>query len=203
MSAHHGRPATGTEADGPDPLPALLEFFKALAEPARLRVAGLIAAEPLTAGEVAARAGVPTATARKHLAHLEAAGLAAVEGRGAAARYRLAERRLREMAARLLDSPRARALAGATDDRSRVLAAFFRDGRLLALPVGERRRLIVLEEIASRFASGRTYTEREVNEILKGFHPDYTTLRRWLVDHVFLNRHRGVYWVGEGRRPPD
>ncbi|MGI8550758.1 MAG: DUF2087 domain-containing protein, partial [Dehalococcoidia bacterium] len=47
----------------------------------------------------------------------------------------------------------------------------------------------------------RTYTEREVNEILKEvFAHDYVTLRRMLVDYHFLNRSQGIYWVGEGRR---
>lgn len=184
-----------------DPLPVLLEFFKVLAEPPRLRVAGVIAAEPLTAAEVGARTGLGTMAALKHLRYLEAAGLATVEGAGAAARYRLHERRLRELSAQLLDSPRVRALAGATDERSRVLAAFFREGRLVRFPTGEKRQLIVLEEVARRFETGRVYTEREVNEILKQFHPDYTTIRRALVDYVFLNREQGVYWVGEGHRP--
>jgi hypothetical protein len=183
-----------------DPLPPLLEFFKALAEPARLRVAGLIAAAPLTAVQVGEQSGLGTAAAVRHLRRLEEAGIAAVEGEGAAATYRLREDHLRALSGKLLDSPRVRALGGATDERSRVLASFFRDGRLTRLPTGEKRRLIVLEEIARHFEAGRTYTEREVNEILKQFHPDYTTIRRWLVDYVFLNRYRGAYWVGEGRR---
>jgi DNA-binding transcriptional ArsR family regulator len=188
------------EAAGTDVLPALLTFFKALIEPARLRMAGLIAAEPLTVAEASERSGMGAKAARAHLKALHLAGLAAVDGEGAVARYRLDESHMRALAAALLDSPRVRAMAGAGDERGRVLASFFRDGRLTKLPTGDRRRLIVLQEIARHFAPGRTYTEREVNEILKPFHEDYTTIRRWLVDLVFLNRHQGVYWVGEGRR---
>jgi DNA-binding transcriptional ArsR family regulator len=186
-----------------DPLPDLLTFFKALAEPARLAVAGAIAARPLTAAEVGEHTGLGTRAALKHLKRLEEAQLAAIEGHGASARYHLRDERLREMSTAILDSPRARALGGATDERSRVLASFFREGRLTRLPVGEKRQLIILEAIAPRFESGRVYTEREVNEILKAVHDDYTTIRRMLVDHLFLNRHEGVYWVGEGRRPPE
>ena len=32
------------------------------------------------------------------------------------------------------------------------------------------------------------YTEREVNEILKAFHEDYASLRRYLIDTGLLNR---------------
>jgi ArsR family transcriptional regulator, arsenate/arsenite/antimonite-responsive transcriptional repressor len=192
--------AAGDEGEGADPMPVLIEFFKALVEPARLRIAGLIGAEPLTMIEVGQRSGLGARAARSHLGVLETCGLAVVEGEGASARYRLNEERMRHLAATLLDSPRIRAMAGATDERSRVLASFFRDGRLTKLPTGDKRRDIIIEEIAKKFESGRTYTEREVNEILKPIAEDYTTIRRWLVDLVFLNRHEGVYWVGEGKR---
>ena len=115
---------------------------------------------------------------------------------GTNARYRWDESRVRKESAAVLGSPRMRELAGATDERSRVLASFFREGRPLRMPTGEKRRLIVLEEFARRFEADRTYTEREVNEIIKVVYDDYTTIRRWLVDYVFLNRERGVYWVG-------
>lgn len=65
-------------------------------------------------------------------------------------------------------------------------------------PAGDQRKLIILRELANRFAAGRSYSEREVNEILKPVYADYTTLRRALVDYHFMNRDRGVYWLGEG-----
>lgn len=194
MTEAHAAPA------GPDPLPELVAFFKALIDPDRLRVAALIIDLPLTQHEVGERTGMGTRAARDCLRTLEDAGLARVEGLGVEARYALDVERMRRLASMLLVSPRVQAMGGATDERSRVLAAFFRDGRLLKLPTGDRRRLIVLEEIASRFSAGCTYTEREVNEVLRPLHEDYTTIRRWLVDLTFLNRHQGVYWVGEGRR---
>lgn len=185
-----------------DPLPELVAFFKALIEPDRLRVAALIIDSPLTQREAGERTGMGTRAARDCLRTLEDAGYARVEGSGAEARYRLDTERMRRLAATLLESPRIKALGGATDERSRVLASFFRDGRLTRLPTGDRRRLIILEEIATRFASGRTYSEREVNAILRESHEDYATIRRYLVDLAFLNRQDGVYWVGEGRRSP-
>jgi hypothetical protein len=196
-------PGDTTDAGDVDPLPALIEFFKALSEPARLRIAGLISVEPLTVAEAGARSGAGTAAAMRHLSTLAACGLAVVEGTGATTRYRLDENRLRALSATVLDSPRVRALAGATDERSRVLASFFREGRLRQMPTGEKRRLIVLEEFARRFESGRVYSEREVNELIKPAYDDYTTIRRWLVDYAFLNRHEGVYWAGEGKRSED
>ncbi|MFN8559647.1 MAG: DUF2087 domain-containing protein [Dehalococcoidia bacterium] len=185
-----------TRATGQDPAPPdLLGFLRALADPARLRIAGLLAAAPCTAAEAARQAACPLAAAMRHLALLAEAGLVRTEGSGQDARYHLDEDHLRHLAARALDSPRTRALAGATDERSRTLAAFFRDGRLLKFPSGERRRLVVLDAIAGRFDAERAYSEREVNDILRPLHEDYATIRRMPVDYGYLERPGGIYRV--------
>lgn len=189
-----------TEVDAEELDAAFVAFFKALAVPERLRVAGAIAAGPRTAAAVAQSLDLPIRAVASHLAVLVNAGFARQEDGSRSARYVWDEARIRALAAHL-DSPRVRALAGATDERSRVLASFVRDGRLVQFPTGETRKQVVLDYIADRFDSGRTYTEREVNDILKAFADDYTTIRRALVDRQYLNRHQGVYWIGEGRRP--
>jgi hypothetical protein len=47
--------------------------------------------------------------------------------------------------------------------------------------------------LAGHFEPGRTYPEREVNEILAGHSEDFATLRRYLVDYGYLARHGGIY----------
>jgi hypothetical protein len=74
-----------------------------------------------------------------------------------------------------------------------VRFAFFRDGRLTALPARHRMRQAALELLAERFAEGRSYAEAEVNEVLAGDAPDHATLRRLLVDHGLLVRSAGIY----------
>jgi hypothetical protein len=192
---------TGDQS-GEGDLPAVfISFFKALSNTERLRVAGAIAAGPRPAAEVAAALAIPYRAARGHLAALVEAGLATADGDGADARYAWDEKRVRALARAHLDSPRVREMAGARDERSRVLAAFLRDGRLTGWPSGEARKQVLLDHIAARFTSGRVYSEREVNDILKPIADDYTTIRRALVDRAYLNRENGVYWVGEGRSP--
>jgi hypothetical protein len=175
-------------------------FFKALGDPTRLAVAGQAALSWRTAGEVAASAGVVLPDCLAALRYLEREGYLLVEGEGREARYLLDRERLRTLAARTLDSPRTQALAGATDERSRIVATFFRDGRLLQLPAGDKRWEVILEEVASKFDADRVYSEKELNLLLKEVHADFATLRRQLVDRLFLNREKGVYWVAEGRR---
>lgn len=41
---------------------------------------------------------------------------------------------------------------------------------------------------AGLFEEGRDYTEKEVNEILRGIYADYALLRRYLVDFKLLKR---------------
>ncbi len=61
-------------------------------------------------------------------------------------------------------------------------AQFFeRDGRLKALPAARKKRDLVLAQLAESFDWERTYTEREVNAVLRRFNADVATLRRELV----------------------
>jgi hypothetical protein len=59
--------------------------------------------------------------------------------------------------------------------------------------------LILLREISQRFQSGRIYREKEINEILKDVYDDYVTLRRYLIEHGFLDRKPdgSQYWLKE------
>jgi hypothetical protein len=182
----------------------LVEFFRALADADRLRIVGRLAEGPATLPKLAGDLRISSRDCARHLTLLTSLGLVDEENTRAPALYRFSERWLRETSQAILDSPRSRALNGATDDRSRALASFFRDGRLLSIPTGDVRKEIVLTEIAGAFEAKRTYSEREVNAILKAIYPyDFVTLRRLLVDFRYLNRSNSVYWIGEGRRDPD
>ncbi len=60
--------------------------------------------------------------------------------------------------------------------------------RLDRLPKSREDRLTVLAKLAALFEPGRRYPEKEVNEKLKEFSPDYALLRRSLIDEGFLKR---------------
>ena len=67
------------------------------------------------------------------------------------------------------------------------------NGRLEQMPAKRSRRLVVLDQVARTFEPGHRYPEREVNDVLRTFWPDYAALRRYLVDEGFLDRADGVY----------
>ena len=86
------------------------------------------------------------------------------------------------------------------DERDRkVLSNFLaEDGRLHTIPTKQSKLHVVLDHLAQSFEPGRHYPEKEVNEILEGFHPDYAALRRYLVEDQFLTREDSVYWRSGG-----
>lgn len=174
------------------------EILRALADPQRLAIAGVLAAGDRSADEIAAATGVTIARVHKHLNRLTATGVVRVsEDRHT---YRLDPETLR-WAAEQVGPPREAGLAlgAANEDEEAVLRTFFRNGRLTEIPARESKRRIVLERIALEFEPGERYEEPEVNAIVGRFLNDYASLRRYLVDEGFLDREGGVYWRTGGR----
>ncbi len=68
------------------------------------------------------------------------------------------------------------------------------DGRLRALPAKHTKRLLLLDLVAQDFVPGQRYTEPEVNALLRAWFDDPVTLRRYLVENLFLGREAGWYW---------
>ncbi len=65
---------------------------------------------------------------------------------------------------------------------------FFRNSRLVAMPVKRRNVRTALSVIVDDFEPGRSYTEEEVNAIVLRYHNDYCVLRRALVNEGVLER---------------
>lgn len=180
----------------------LLGMLKALADPSRLRILGLLAARPYAVEELAAALELSPGTVVHHLKRLEAAGLVAARPTPPYVEYLLQPERLREVGRRLgsLDADEPVALAPGPDGApvpafdAKVLRAFVVDGRLASIPAQEKKRQVVLRYLADRcFEPGREYDEREVNARLAEYHPDVAALRRYLVGARLMTRSKGVY----------
>jgi hypothetical protein len=78
--------------------------------------------------------------------------------------------------------------------RASVLRSYIVDGRLTSFPAARGKRRIVLEHVVTMFEPGVRYPEREVDAMLRAWHPDHAALRRYLVDEDLLARDAGVYW---------
>lgn len=77
--------------------------------------------------------------------------------------------------------------------REDVISAFFQYGKLKSIPVQQKKRKIILEEIAKKFEYGKEYPEREVNIIIADFHDDFCTLRREMIASQILRRENNIY----------
>lgn len=71
------------------------------------------------------------------------------------------------------------------------------DGPISEFPAKEKRKVIIIKQLAKRFELGRKYTEKEVNAVLKAAFHDYVTLRRYLIEYGFLDRlpDGSSYWA--------
>jgi hypothetical protein len=86
-----------------------------------------------------------------------------------------------------------------TEEQEKFISTYFTEkGTLKEFPKKEKRKIIILNELVKRyFKAGKKYTEKEVNAILKPIYPDFVTIRRYLIEYGFLDRHRDgtAYWV--------
>ena len=175
----------------------LAEVFKALADPARLRILGAIAERPQTGRELSDRLGLTPPTISHHMARLVEAGLVRVTPDAQRRSYSLDLAVLRDLSGAGA-APRDVPATGDTDgdrERAKVLRDFFAGERLKQIPAQRRKRVIVLQHLLTRFEPNRDYPEREVNDLLRPAHADVATLRRELVDYGYMTRSNGVYRV--------
>lgn len=62
-------------------------------------------------------------------------------------------------------------------------------GAIKQFPSKEKKKIILLTEIAKNFKRNESYTEKEVNRILKRiYEEDYPTIRRALIEYGFMDR---------------
>lgn len=91
-------------------------------------------------------------------------------------------------------------LVDAREPAPDVIGQWFVDGRLVSIPRRRGKRLPVLDRLAQEFDPGVKYSEREVNDALREFHPDVAALRRYLVEEGFMDRipNGAEYWRSGG-----
>jgi hypothetical protein len=165
-----------------------------LAEQDRLRVYSAVVLGADLPSAVADRTGLPARAVVAALRRLQQGGLVdAVDGR-LVARTDVFKDSVREYA------PPPEPAEPMDPDRQKdtVLRTFIVDGRLVQIPAGRGKRRVVLEHLAACFEPGVKYPEKAVDAILRAWHPDYASLRRYLIDEELLARDNGIYWRAGG-----
>jgi hypothetical protein len=177
-------------------------LLKMLLDVDRLAVAGALAARSMTTDQLVDMTGRDRRTVLSALGDLRAAALVRADGPV----YELDVDALRAAAVVVaeIEIPMDPVIGfGMSDDEQLVLRRYFSGRVLVEIPSHRAKRLLVLQRLALEFDIGRRYSEREVNEVLGAFNPDWSTLRRGLIDEGLLDREAAGggnhYWRSGGR----
>lgn len=185
-----------------DQLHDLVDLFKTIADPTRLQLLGLLAVRERTVSEMAEIVGVTVPTTSHHLTKLKQQSLVDVRAEGTSRWYQLNLTTLRDASRRALETETLATIGQTADldaDDCRIVRGYLKDGRLKAIPSQRKKRAAVLRAIAGGFGPGQTYTEPEVNQIIRVWHDDVATLRRELIMARWLTRddHGRAYQLSE------
>ena len=178
----------------------LVTFFKALADSNRLKIVGLLAEKSYSVEELAELLQLKPSTVSHHLARLAQAGLVRARSESYYNVYQLDQSVLQEKARTMFTQGELSSVAAEVDadayDKKVVRDYTRRDGTLKTLPSQRKKLEAVLRYVAQAFEAGKRYSEKQVNEILAGYHEDTATLRRELVGFGLMQREGGggEYW---------
>lgn len=163
-------------------------LFKALADKQRIKILAAVADRGLTPDEIGRQIGLAPSLVNRHLYVLQEAGLVEKKGDGRTATYRFRQQPLIDALRSLAEQPPPQDFGDRDPFDGKVLSTFIEDGRLKSIPVQGKKREVILRFLAERFESNRIYEEKEVNAILREYHDDVASLRRYMVDGDLLER---------------
>lgn len=183
----------------------LLQFFKVLADESRLKILGILANQECSVEELAVLMQLKEPTVSHHLSRLKELNLVTMRPEGNSRIYQLDSEVLQSISKEILSPEKIASLAEDVDPEaweSKVLRNYLEidinsnEGtqRIKEIPASRKKRLVILKWLVSKFELGINYSEREVNDIINLYHPDYATLRRELISCKLMQRDNGVYW---------
>ena len=180
-----------------------IEIMKALADASRLQALNALIDKPQYVEELAHRLNLAVSTVSFHLKKLEAVGLINKAKEQYYTVYsvntELFSLTLRELTSfnnlnKYIQDERIKKY------NEKVIRTFIKKGRLIALPVQHKKRLLILNEFAAKFEKGRIYNEKEVNTVVNKIFDDHCTIRRLLIEENIMQRENQKYWIKEEKR---
>lgn len=172
----------------------MLDYVKALSDPVRLRIVGLLSQEKASREQIAARLNLSPQDSLTHLGFLEFVGVV-TQTDGV---FTLNNDKLAALGKEKLSGELKKFIPSDDLDEAskKILRDFLNaDGTIRQVP--EQKKIgPILDYLIQNFEFDRTYTEREVNTIIKRFNEDTAGLRRDLVDAKMLARESdgSRYW---------
>lgn len=170
----------------------LLDFFRAVGQPERIKIVGLLANRAHTIAELAVALTLPESEVIHHLRKLRRARLVQTAARvfGESDTFGLNQETLQQWQAAV------EARTAPRPWREVILERYVRAGRLKSVPAHPDERRVILEWLAEQFEPGKRYSEAAVIGIIAEHYPKQEMLRRYLVDRGLLKRLGDIYWRG-------
>jgi hypothetical protein len=175
--------------------PEVMDFVKAMASAVRLRVVGALVRGHATQAEIANQLHLPVRDVFQHLSFLVHVGVVREED----GVYEMDDKAVETLARAQFEGkrPAYESKEEKPEDVRKVLKAYLNpDGTIKKMPQEGRKMEIILHFILDAFPLDATFTEKEVNTILRRFHVDTATLRRNLIDYGLMARESdgSKYW---------
>jgi DNA-binding transcriptional ArsR family regulator len=186
-------------------LKRIVNFYKTLGDPTRIRILALLAKGPLHGQALAGKLGVTPPTITHHMVKLREAGLIYERREKNTIYFYLSDKNLKRDVQAILDvvfkgeglldeTEEERKVSTLEAERAAVIQNFFTvDGKLKQIPAQRKKKLFVFEHMLKGLKMGQKYREKEINEYIKQFHEDYATIRREFVMNHYMYRENGVY----------
>ena len=174
----------------------IITTFKAIADESRLKIIAHLTKGPTSVTDLAELTHLKPPTVSHHLSILNKAGLVSVEQHGTTRLYSFVPSGLDGARRSLTEETGLSAFAD--DDNlevweKKVLDTFCDGETITQLPSSEKKRLVLVRWIATKFETGIEYPESEVNETIKRHHVDSAYFRRAMVDNDIMTRANGIY----------
>lgn len=169
-----------------------IEILKILADKTRLDILGILMKEDSYVEKISALLNITPATTCYHLKRMEKAQLV----KCSRSQFYIIYSLNKEIFNRTLgEFIMPREMEAEEKYKKEVISSFFKYGKLLSIPVQQKKREIVLLEIAKAFEKARRYTEKEVNEIIHRYNEDHCTIRREMIAFKILEREKDSYYL--------
>ena len=175
-----------------------LYLFKTLADETRLKIVCSLYERDLYTELLAERLNLTPATVSFHMKKLMQAGLVDARREQYYTVYSLKKELFSHTLGELIGAQsgdKTEEQIREEQYRRKVLHTFMPDGVCEQMPAQLKKRMIVYREIFNRFDPGRTYTEKEINEVISEVHADYCTVRRGFVGMGWMQRSNGIYTI--------
>lgn len=181
----------------------MLNFFKAMADANRLKILGLLAQQDLTVEQISEMLKLRPSTVSHHLSKLSEVGLVSAKASSYYNIYHLENHALEDKAKQLLAKETLPTMASDINmdayDQKVIADYSTSDGHLKTIPSQRKKLDVILRHVGRAFEPDVKYSEYEVNQILKDYHADTSSLRRELIGMGILKRSADgrEYWLAE------